>query len=174
MSFELIKTINGLIATGTRDFYLRQPEKRPGEYVQPNLYIGAVPPKRKGNIPGHDDNSIFPFVVNRLVSGIDDYELSTLNVHTVCGIYTGEGVEAGEHDVINLVMRIKRLLTEVHILEERFTRIPPLEWNLGDPEDKYLQAFPYFGGVVKTTWTAPTYEPILTAQEAAKVYGEIE
>jgi hypothetical protein len=173
MSFELITAINELLKEGTRDLKLRVPEMAPGEYITPNIFIGAIPPRRKGNTPGQDDRAAFPFIINRMVGGEDSDEQATVNINTICGIYTGEDVAAGEQDITNLVFRVKRLLLEQQIIEKKFVRAGALKWHMGDIEDKFLQAFPFFGGVITTTWDVPGYERILNRQEAKEVYGEI-
>lgn len=173
MSFELIQAINRVVEAGTRDLKLRVPESEPGEYISPNIFIGAVPPKRKGNAPGQDDKSAFPFIINRIISGEDTDAGSIINLHTICGIYTASNVEAGEHDIINLTMRVKRLLMVQQILEKRFIREGAVKWHMGDIEDRYLQATPFFGGVIKTTWSVPAYEKLLTFEQEKEVYGEV-
>ena len=173
MSFELIQAVDEVMKKGTRDFKLRVPEKEPGEYITPNFYIGAVPPRRKGNIPGRNDKEAYPFIINRMVSGEDTSGLSIIALNTVCGIYTGESWEAGEHDIINLTMRVKRLLIEQHTLKGRFVRQDSILWQIGDIDEHLPQPYPYFGGAIQTTWEAPGYEISLTSTEARETYGEI-
>lgn len=173
MSFELIQAINQVLKDGIQDYKLRVPESEPGKYITPNIFIGAVPPKRKGNTPGQDDKAIWPFIINRIVSGEDTETESIINLHTIIGIYTAYDVEAGEHDIINLTMRVKRYFMVNQILEKRFEQTGPISWHLGEIADRNLQAFPFFGGVIKTAWNVPGYEKILTVDQEKDVYGEI-
>ncbi len=173
MSFELIRAINQVLKDGIQDFKARVPESEPGEYITPNIFIGAVPPKRKGNTPGQDDKSVFPFIINRMVSGEDTETESIINLQTICGIYTAYDVEAGEHDIINLTMRVKRLLSVQQIIDKRFMKTGAINWHLGEIQDRYLQAFPFYGGVIKSAWNVPGYEKLLTVDQEKKVYGEI-
>lgn len=173
MSFELVRAINRVIEAGTQDLKFRVPESEPGEYTTPNIFIGAVPPKRKGNTPGQDDKAVWPFIINRIVGGEDTDQESIVNLHTICGIYTALDVEAGEHDIINLTMRVKRLLLVPQILEKQFIRDGKINWHMGEIGNANGQAYPFFGGIIKTAWNVPGYEKLLTSEQEKKVYGEI-
>ncbi|MCG8637479.1 MAG: hypothetical protein MI863_26870 [Desulfobacterales bacterium] len=171
MSFLLIKAFEDLLKDGFSDAKFRKSDKEPGEYCSPEFFIGALPPKEKGNNPVYTEQSEYPFILNRFKVGVDDEDDSTVTIHTVCGSFTAGDIESGENDVVNMVMRCRRLILERQMLEKRFELVLPLKWHVGDKEDLNRQAHPYYTGELFTTWRLPAIARTLLLEEEKKVYG---
>lgn len=167
--FFFLKDLKSIFEDGFKTVLFRVPEKEPGTYKPPGLHIGAIPPRR-----GNQDKEDFPFIVNRIISGEDGQEDSTFKVSTICGIYTGDTVEAGENEILNMVCRIRSLLIQNQVVSKKYRLNLPIKWHMGSIDDHFIQAFPFFGGVVTSEWTGPAYEYNLTIEDQRKTYGYFE
>ena len=172
MSFELVNALNDLLKTGFDQVRFRHTDQDPGQYVAPQFFVGAIPPKRKSNDPLNEERvSDPPFMVTRMATGEDTGDNSLINVETLCGIYTAEGVEGGENDIANMIMRARRLILETQILESKYELQFPLKWYVGDPDQHHQQPHPFYEGVIKTTWKLPVIERKLATEDEEKIYG---
>ncbi len=171
MSFLLLKEYERLLETGFSKTVFRVPDNDPGNYIPPQFFIGAVPPKRKKNDPLHELNPVYPFIVNRFWDGEDMDDGSRAMIKTICGIYTAGDVESGEQDLINMVFRCRRLILEKCMLDDRYELELPLKWSFGDVDDRHSQPFPFYGGALLSRWKIPAVEKILPTEEELNVYG---
>jgi hypothetical protein len=171
MSFELLKAIDAMLAEGFSQTMFRIPDKEPGEYREAQVIIGGLPAKRKGNDPEFQGQKDFPFIINRFWDGQDNEDSAIVTIHTICGIYTSGDIESGEHDIANMVFRCRRLMLAHRRLSGRFELQFPLKFSFGDVDDRHLQAHPFYGGTLKSTWRLTAVEDILTPEEEARVYG---
>ena len=171
MGFSLLKAYAGHLEQGFVDSKFRKPDREPGTYCPPTFFVGSLPAKRKENTPGVDADSRYPFILNRFKGGEDKEDESLITLHTVCGAWTADEIESGEHDIANMVMRCRRLILETQLLDNRFELVLPMAWHLGDSEDMYRQAHPYYSGELFSTWRIPAAGRLLTLEEEKKVYG---
>jgi hypothetical protein len=172
MSFELVLAVKDLLEKGFEHVRFRHTESDPGEYSAPQFFIGAIPARRKGNDPGNDERqSDYPYIVIRAASGEDRQDESIASVEILCGIYTAQGVEPGENDIMNMVMRCRRVILESQILSGRFLLDWPLTYSLGDERGHHAQPHPYYEGVIKTKWQVPAFDRVCPVDEETGVYG---
>jgi len=171
MSFLLLKELEKLLESGFSKTVFRVPEKEPGDYIPPQFFIGAIPPKRKKNDPDYQEQSDFPFIVNRFWDGEDTEDDSLAVIRTICGIYTAGNVTSGEQDIINMVFRCRRLILEKAMLDDRYELVLPLKWSFGDVDDRHGQPHPFYGGVLVSRWRIPGVERILQPEKEIEIYG---
>ena len=171
MSFLLLKSLEALLREGFSGFVFRQNEDEPGTYIEPNFFIGALPPRRKAGDPEYQDDGYFPFIVNRFSKGSDMVGKSVVGVETICGIHTAESVEGGENDITNMVFVAKRTILQKRTFDA-FTLEDPLEWSVGDPNESHTQAYPFYVGKIITQWIVPSIEQTLGVDDRLDVYGD--
>ena len=167
--FLLLKALDALFESEFENAVpFRVPEADPGEYKAPAVYIGGIPPRRKG-----DDKEGFPYIVNRIVSGNDSAEKSIAVVHTLCGSYTAGGVEDGENDILNMAARCRALILglENGMLDQRFMFEYPLKWHMGSTEAITPQPYPYYGATLVSQWVIPATEFLIPLNEQKEIYG---
>ncbi len=166
MSFLLAEALKTRLEEGFSHPFFREPGKEES-YAHTRFCIGALPPKRKNPEQKED----FPFVVVRAIKGADDQTQSTLTAIIICGIYTAQGIEAGENDVQNMIDRCRRLLLATPTLEDKYLLEYPVKWEIGDPDEKHNQPVPYHVGTITTKWQMPSTTQILTPEQEVKYYG---
>lgn len=143
---ELTKAIKAHLTKALEQFVLRVPSARgAGEYAPPAVFLGALPPKLRP-----DEPEGFPYLVVRATGGEIEQEgefiFETVEVALICGVYSAEGVEAGEQEVINLARACLAALHRVRTLGGRFELLS-LSWF--KPEE---QNPPYYQARVETRW----------------------
>ena len=163
--FFFLKELNQILEDGFKTVYFKVPDKKDA-FKNPDIHIGAIPPRR-----GSQDKEDFPFIVNRVVSGDDSQDDSVFTVNTICGIFTGGTVEAGENEILNMVCRTRSLIIQNSIVGKRYRLEYPIKWHMGSVENKGIQAYPFFGGVITSKWAGPAYEYNLSLEDMKKVYG---
>ena len=171
MSFELLKSVENRLKTGLAQAKFPIPYSDPVEYKAPGFFLGAVPPRRRGEKNDTEDPGDFPFIVNRLVGLDDTTEDSLITVKTIVGIYTLGSPTHGEEEIFNLVSRIRRLFLEHLILDQRFELVLPLKSKFGDGDDDDRQPHPYYGGYIWSQWRIPAIHPLLSVEEETRIYG---
>lgn len=169
MEFLFLKELNQILEQGFDTTRFRVPEKTPDTYRPPTVHVGAIPPRRPGS-----DKEDFPFLVTRIVSGEDQDDGSTFQTDIICGVFTGDTVEAGENEILNMVFRARSLILENQIIAKKYRCVLPVKWHLGDVKDRHNQAYPFFGGVVSSTWAGPAFQYLLTTEEQRRIYGYFE
>jgi len=166
--FLFLKALGALMEADFENVYFRVPDMDPGTFQPPTVHIGAIMPRRGGG-----DKADFPFIVNRITTGQDGQNQSTFTAQTICGIYTADEVEAGENEILNMVCRVRGLLQKNQTIAAKYTMQYPINWRMGTIEDNHIQAYPFFGGTITSTWDAPAYEYLLNLEDQKKTYGYI-
>lgn len=169
MSFHLLQSLKESLSSLLSDSMFRNPavedETEENGFIEPRIYLGALPPKRHHG----QDNEDFPFIVIRTVSGEDGSERCALTTQIICGIYTAGDEAGGANDIQNLLDRIRLHLLETRIFAGRFELQLPLSWSLGGEENN--QPHPYYGGQITANWQAPPQPRLETANQEVVSYG---
>lgn len=151
MSFDLLREMQANLQTLFAGTAYRNPavedESAEGAFIQPRIYIGALPPKRSRG----RDNEDFPFLIVRATQGEDQNEYSELNVEVIAGVYTTQDEEAGVNEIQNIIDRVRIHLLQHPLLASRFELQMPMNWSAGTDEDRN-QPHPYYVGNISTTW----------------------
>lgn len=169
MTFLLLKEIQALLKEAFAHTVYKEPD---GWFVEPRVFLGALPTKRK--IKGEEQGEDFPFIVVRAREGKDEDVGSSVDVELVLGIYSDQEPDdqattgAGDNDILNVVDRCRRVLLQQRTMG-RYNLALPLTWKLGDDDQR--QPHPYYLAMVTARWEAPAIEQQLTLNEEARVYG---
>lgn len=170
MSFLLLKSLKGFVNAAFAHTVFREPGEAVS-YVNPRVYIGALPPKRHRE----DQNQDYPFIVLRPATGEDGDDGSEITIKIICGIQTKEDaapIEAGVNDIQNMLDRCRRILLKNRILDKKYRLNLPLTWSNGDDTDKdHNQPHPYYVGVITTRWQMPAVVELLTQEGELEIYG---
>lgn len=165
MTFLHLKAIKDFLEEQFEGVRFRSPKASKEEQLPVAIHIGALPPKRSG-----ENEQDFPFIVIRPSDGEDDEEGSTVTVKIICGIYTGEGVDGGFNDVLNMVGRCRRAFLQSQLLEKKYVLKLPIGWKLGEDEESG-HPHPYYHGTITTTWDLPPIDHLLSAEESINTFG---
>ena len=107
----------------------------------------------KYGLPKKDDKiKRIPYVLLQLLKGEDEVEDSECMIRIIAATYS-EDWDAGEYDVLNLILRIKAELKRVGVLDDRFVLHCPVEYLIYTDTEKYG---PYHFGEMITKWGLPT------------------
>ena len=107
----------------------------------------------KYGLPKKEDKiKRIPYVLLQLLKGEDDVEDSECMIRIIAATYS-EDWDAGEYDVLNLLLKIKAELKRVGILDDRFVLHFPVEYLIYTDTEKYG---PYHFGEMITKWGLPT------------------
>ena len=110
----------------------------------------------KYGLPKKDDKiKRIPYVLLQLLKGEDEVEDSECMIRIIAATYS-EDWDAGEYDVLNLILRIKAELKRVGILDDRFVLHFPVEYLIYTDTEKYG---PYHFGEMITKWGLPPRTP---------------
>ena len=165
--FFFLTELNQIFEEGFRHTFFKVPEKVPAEFKPPGVHIGAIP--SVGN--STEEKEDWPFIVNRIVDGEDKIDGARFTVNTTCGVWNGDTVEAGENEILNMINRCRALILQNETIAKKYRLEHPIKWHMGSVSDPYIQAFPFFSGVIASKWEGPTYEHNLTTKEQKEIYG---
>lgn len=124
---------------------------RLGDVKPPQVVTGYLPPKHAGPEPD------FPFVIVRLIDGIDEEDGATVTVKIIAGTYS-EDAQQGWRDVANILQHIWQELFKRRVIANRFRVEYPMKFEF--PEE---QPYPQWIGIMTTIWTVA--HPVLEGLE---------
>jgi hypothetical protein len=172
-TFLLLKDIQAALKERFAYFPFDAPDKAEEPLRVPNAWIGHAPPKKSiptgapAGMPAGDP----PFLIVRPLDGEHKLDSSRAKVNEVkigvlCCVYSKdsyEDIEAGYHDILNMMDRVLVLFAERMQWEENHWFIPPTEpikWALGLQEELNLiykaglHDHPCYGAAVIATFRA--------------------
>ena len=137
-----------------------------GAFIQPRIFVGALPPKRRLDQQKED----YPFIVIRGPDGEDKEGESDVSGEIICGIYTAGDEKAGTTDIHNIIDRVRLGILQKRIVDNRFELQTPITWTTGADEERN-QPHPFYIGRVSGTWKYVRFDHQESADEEVVVYG---
>ena len=120
------------------------------------IFIGDLPPKKRGSGDTEALDDRFPCVVLVPLSGQTDSGEDAVSVALICGVYCGEegDAEGAETDMILLLSRIRQSLAPClkEPLEARYRLTPDEKGRLCPWEKSDMQPRPYMQATLMTCW----------------------
>lgn len=120
-----------------------------GDRVQLNIFEQNLPQKSA------DDQSLFPFVIVKLLEGEQkgEQDENVTTVGFVIGTYDDDNQNQGYRDVAQIINKIVEVLKKEPVINRQFTLKYPLKWRILEEETD-----PYYYGAVETSWSMPAYD----------------
>ncbi len=176
MTYLLQKALKGWL--GALFVGSLSPAPPSGSMVTPQIFIGALPPKRK--TPGQGEE--FPFLVVRGVEGEDrEEEKPEVSIDIIIGTWVDPSLDAeeGAIDIHRMGDKVRRALHGVGegtgLLDLRYELQYPIKWKAGvrseNGEDAGAQPHPYYYMTIKTRWLLPPITNPLSVTEEVRTYG---
>ena len=156
----LLRALKTFLADGLADFYMEAPDKV--ELSRPSVFLGALPPKVK-------DEEAFPFAILRWDAGEDHEDRAEETVEIILGVYAADGPEIAEEWAVSLASRIRRLLRDNPILDQRYELQFPVSARKPDPKRQQNQ---YHLATIRTTWRISAPEQPMEKEEHDGYYPE--
>lgn len=148
----LVEELRDLTEEVVKNYFLETKQK---DFCKPpQVVTGYLPPKQpRYKDDSGDDIPDFPFVIVRLIKGLDAQQSANAVVKFIIGIYSEDPTE-GWKDIASIIERIRQELCKKYIIAKRYQLEKPIKWEI--PEE---QPFPQWIGEIITTWTAAQVVP---------------
>lgn len=118
------------------------------EVAIPKVFNGYLPMKKVG--AKDKEREDYPYIIIRLKKASDDFEINTLSVKLILGIYRND--ETGWVDLLHLYEVVRKSLLGKRLFGAAVLE-PPLELEVDES-----QGLPYFVGIINTKISLATYD----------------